>query len=124
MSHFILGNADLPQAVDVEAVASVQMRKNRGVFQLVFFSATGAMLGLYAVPKVSDAGVGFPSDADYKQVADAEFRKVLGILNVQKPKTRQEIHNFAGFAVEIPEPVVEGESPVSEDAPTQPTEES
>ena len=96
MSHFILGDTDSPQAVDAEAVASVQMRKNRGVHQLVFISAAGVMLGVYAVPKVSDAGVE-RSDADYKQHADDEFRKTLEILKAEKPKARQDIHNFAGF---------------------------
>ena len=41
MSYFILGDPDLLQAIDAEAVKSVQMRKNRGVFQLLFFSASG-----------------------------------------------------------------------------------
>ena len=96
MSYFILGDPDLPQAIDAEAVKSVQMRKNRGVYQLLFFSASGVMLGLYAVQRVSDAGVE-RSDADYKRLADDEFRKTLEILKSEKPKSRQEFHNYAGF---------------------------
>lgn len=120
MSHFILGDTDSPQAVDVEAVASVQMRKNRGVFQLVFISAAGVMLGVYAVQRVSDAGVEL-SDADYKQQADDEFRKTLEILKAEKPKARQEIHNFAGFDLKEDIEVTE---PVKSDGDSEATEES
>ena len=125
MSYLILGNTDSPQAVDTEAVASVQMRRNRGVFQLVFVSTAGVMLGLYAVPRVSDAGVE-RSDAEYKRHADDEFRKVLEILKAEKPKSRQEFHNYAGFEVAVPEPIVEEGPVVGADAeapPTEPTEE-
>ena len=118
MSHFILGNTDAPQAVDVEAVASVQMRKNRGVFQLVFFSAAGVMLGLYAVPKVSEAGVEH-SATEYKQQADDEFRNVLEILKSYKPKSRQEFHNFAGFEVNTTDPLT-GETPTEEASTEEP----
>ena len=109
MSYFILGDADLPQATDTEAVASVQMRKNRGVYQLLFFSAAGVMLGLYAVPRVSDAGVEH-SDADYKRHVDDEFRKTLEILKSEKPKSRQEFHNYAGFEMGMAVNAAEGDS--------------
>ena len=109
MSYFILGDPDLPQAIDAEAVKSVQMRKNRGVFQLLFFSASGVMLGLYAVQKVSDAGVE-RSDADYKRHADDEFRKTLEILKSEKPKSRQEFHNYAGFEMYLDVKAAEGDS--------------
>ena len=121
MSHFILGNTDSPQLVDVDAVKSVQMRKNRGVFQLLFFSAAGVMLGLYAVPKVSEAGVE-RSDVEYKQQADDEFRKALEILKAEKPKARQEIHTFAGFEVNIADPPTEEtptEEPSTEETPSE-----
>ena len=118
MSHFILGDTDSPQAVDAEAVASVQMRKNRGVFQLVFISAAGVMLGVYAVQRVSEAGVE-RSDADYKQHADDEFRKTLEILKAEKPKARQEIHNFAGFDLKE-----DTEPPIETDGASETTEES
>ena len=106
MSFIVLGTEARPQVVDTEAIKVLEVvkRNNKGS-QLIVRNERGTELGIWTPPPRSASGAKH-TDEQKTELSQQKLREITAIVLSEKPKAKQEVHNFTSFVLE-PEPSTE-----------------